>query len=264
MDNPSLRGYTSRMGETKAEKLTIHIDGNTSPESIGAGELGELLQAIEASILSIAKRQSSDALPDQKLSLVSIESGSVSLAFASPAPFIPAVQMLGSRLASGDLTDLPEACRRAVIKIGKWCRDRALTIDYRLAERTIASVSPALDLRLEAAPRLKGQTALTGRVHSVGGERPAFKLRLANGELQACSCSEELARIAGKQLYRSIEVEGFAETNMSTGQAASFEAVALKPIEHKVTDAVNSIRERFGEYFDAIDVDEFMNEMRGD
>jgi hypothetical protein len=252
------------MGEAKAEKLTIHITGKTSPESLGAGELGELLQSIEASILSIAKRQSPAGLLEQKLSLVSIGSGSVSLAFASPAPYTPAVELLGSSLASGDITDLPEACRRAVVRIGKWCRDRSLTIDYRLAERIIASISPSLETRLESAPRLKGKTALTGKVHSVGGEKPSFKLRLASDELQACSCSDELARLAGKQLYCRIEVEGFAETNMSTGQIASFEAVALRPIERKVTDAVNSIRERFGEYFNTIDVDQFMKEMRGD
>jgi len=252
------------MGDTTADKLTIHITGGASPEKIGAGELGTLLQALEQSVTAIAQRDDPDTSSETKFALLSIDAGSVKLAFSIPSSYSPSISLLCSRFASGDISDLPEKCRRAVMSLGKWCRDRSFTIDWLLGETWIGSISPALDFRFEAAPQLRGSAALVGTIRTVGGEKPSFRLRLSGGDLLACSCGEDLARQAGKYLYRRVSVEGFARNNMLTAEIASFEATAIALAERKLGAAFDSIRERFGSAFDAVDVDRFMSQVRGE
>jgi hypothetical protein len=247
-----------------AETLTIHITGGASPEQIGAGELGELLQAFEQSVLTIAQRDAPESAAKTKLSLVSVAGGSLTLAFSVPEPLFPAITLLGSRLVSGDISDLPEKCRRAIVALATWCRNRSLNMDWLLGKTPIGSITPFLDLTFEAAPHLRGSAVLSGTIRTVGGERPSFMLRIASGDLLSCSCTEELARFAGKYLYRRVTVEGFAKNNILTGEIAAFEATALMLAEKKLSEAFDSIRERFGNAFDAVDVEGFMKQVRGD
>ncbi len=253
------------MGETKAEKLTIHITGETSPELMGVGDLAELLQALEQSILSIVQRDSSEAVGAEKMALVAIGAGSINLAFLLPLSYLPSVSLLGSRIGTGDISDLPDRSRRAVLSLSRWCRMRALTVDVQVGASRIASITPDLELKFEEAPHIRGTTELYGKVHSVmGGDRPSFKLRLLAGDLLSCACSEELARQAGKYLYRKVKAVGIAKNNVSTGEISSFEATALALAEHKVSEAFEAIRKEYGSVFDSLDVDQFMKQVRGD
>ena len=59
-------------------------------------------------------------------------------------------------------------------------------------------------------------------------------------------------------------MEGFARNNMLTAEIASFEATAIALAERKLGAAFDSIRERFGSAFDAVDVDRFMSQVRGE
>jgi hypothetical protein len=265
IDNPRERGYTLVMGETKADKLTIHITGETSPELMGAGELAEFLQALEQSILSIVQRDSPEAAVKDKLALVAIGAGSVNLAFSLPPSYSPSVALLGSRMATGDISDLPDRSRKAVLSLSRWCRSRALTVDMQVGASKIASITPDLELRFETAPHIRGTAELYGKMHSVmGGDRPSFKLRLPAGELLACACGEGLARQAGKYLYRKVKAEGYAKNNVATGEICSFEATALELAEHKVSVAFEAIRNEYGSVFDSLDVGQFMKQVRGD
>ena len=51
---------------------------------------------------------------------------------------------------------------------------------------------------------------------------------------------------------------------MLTAEIASFEATAIALAERKLGAAFDSIRERFGSAFDAVDVDRFMSQVRGE
>jgi hypothetical protein len=253
------------MGETKAEKLTIHITGETAPELMGAGDLAELLQSLEQSVMPIVQRDSPQIPAESKLALVSIGAGSINLGFSYPAAYSKAFTLLGAKIDSGDISDLPERSRRGVIGLGKWCRARSLSLDMNIGASKIASVTPELELRFETAPRILGTTELFGKVHSVvGGEKPSFKLRLTAGDLLSCSCGEDLARHAGRYLYRKVKVEGRAANNIATGEICAFEATAIALAEHKVSEAFEDIRKEYGSVFDALNVDEFMKQVRGD
>jgi hypothetical protein len=245
------------------DTLTIHITGGATPAQLGAGELGKLLQSLEQSVLALVQRDAPEALSEQKLALVAIAGGSVTLDFALPSSYAPSIFLLGSRFSTGNISDLPEKCRQAVLWLGKWCRSHALSLEWLLGGNTVGSITPSLDLVFEAAPQLRGNAELSGSIHSVGGERPSFKLRMATGELLICSCGEELAQQAGKYLYRKVLVEGIARNNVLTGEIASFEANAVSLAERKLSEAFAAIREQFGSAFDAVNVDEFMNRVRG-
>jgi hypothetical protein len=264
MDSGKTYRYTKEMEDIPADTLTIHITGGASPETVGAGELGELLLSLEQSVFSIAQRDDPDSPESGRLALVGISAGTLSLALSVPKPLLPAITLLCSRFVSGDISDLPEKCRRAIISLGKWCRARSYNMDWLLGKTLIGSITPSLDLRFEASPQLRGSAVLSGEVHSVGGERPSFKLRLASGELLVCACGDGLARLAGKYLYRKVTIEGFARNNILTGEIASFEATAISLTERKLSEAFDSIREQFGSDFDAVDVDGFMNKVRGE
>ena len=245
MDIPSGPRYTRGMGETKAEKLTIHVTGETSPELMGAGDLAEFLKSLEQSILPIVQRDSPEAPAGAKLALVAISAGSVNLAFSLPGDYSKAVFLLGARVTAGDISDLPDKSRRGVLGLGKWCRARLLSLDMDMGASRIASITPDLELKFEAAPHIRGTTELFGKMHSVvGGERPSFKLRLPAGDLLSCSCGEELARHAGKYLYRSVKIEGLARNNVATGEICAFEATAIVLAEHKVSGSFRGDTER--------------------
>ena len=215
-------------------------------------------------MLSLVLRDVPEAVSEHKLALVGIAGGSVTLDFALPSSYAPSITLLGSRFSTGNISDLPDKCRQAVLWLGKWCRSRALSLDWLLGGTRIGSITPSLDLTFEAAPQLRGNTELSGTMHSVGGERPSFKLRMATGELLVCSCGEELARQAGKYLYRKVLVEGKARNNVLTGEIASFEASTVNLAERKLSEAFAAIREQFGSAFDAVNVEEFMNQVRGE
>ncbi len=214
-------------------------------------------------MLALVQRDAPEAISERKLALVGIAGGSVTLEFAFPSSYAPSITLLGSRFNTGNISDLPDKCRQAVRWLGTWCRSRALSLEWLLGGTRVGSITPTLDLTFEAAPQLRGSTQLSGSIQSVGGERPSFKLRMATGELLICSCSEELAQQAGKYLYRKVLVEGIARNNVLTGEIASFEANAVNLAERKLSEAFAAIREQFGSAFDAVNVDEFMNRVRG-
>jgi hypothetical protein len=87
---------------------------------------------------------------------------------------------------------------------------------------------------------------------------------MAMGDLLVCTCGEELARQAGKYLYRKVIVEGVARNNVLTGEIASFEATTVSLAERKLSEAFSAIREQFGSAFDAVNVDQFMHQVRGE
>lgn len=205
-----------------------------------------------------------EAVPEHKVSLVSITDGSVTLGFALPPSFATSVTLLGSRFATGNISDLPDKSRQAVLWLGKWCRSHALILDWLLGENRVGSITPSLDLTFEASPQLRGSAVLSGTIRSAGGERPSFKLRIATGELLVCTCGEELARQAGKYLYRKVLVEGIARNNVLTWEISSFEASTVNLAERKLSEAFAAIQEQFGSTFDAVNLEQFMNQVRGE
>ncbi len=252
------------MERETAEKITIHITGDIAPDRLSAGELGELLNNLEDSIVPIVRRDSPSMDELGVMSLLAIETGSLSLAFSAPPAFVSPIRTLVSCFSIGDLSSLPEKSRRAVVWLSKWSRGRLFTLDWRIGAERIGSISPTLEVKFTEAPKLQGTTTLSGTVRSVGGERPSFKLRLAGGDLAVCTCDEDLARQCGKFLYRKVVVEGVAKNNILTGEMESFEASAVVLSERKLLSGIESIREKFGSVFDAIDPEAYMAQVRGD
>lgn len=200
------------------------------PETTSIAELVDILGKIDKGVRSlIAEDPASDE--HVALSLVSIESSSSVLAFATNRPFDveQAVDTLNTQLAARRIELLPRAAQELVAALEGWTRRRSASVAMIPESKGYDDVPwiTAGYVVPQPVPLVHGETVLEGILLRVGGKIPKIGLLIDGAGLLPCNASTDLARQAGRLLYQRIALEGEAVWDASSWLLVSFTANAI-------------------------------------
>jgi hypothetical protein len=241
--------------------------GNIRPELVRAADLGDVLRAVEEILESVALAE--QLLPDALLltSLTSIRSSSVDLLFA---PSNPSAGFQAWKVATGVIDArafqrLPRRATRGVRRIVDFTKTYDCVSEFRVStsDYVLATLTP--ELIVADAPLIKGETVLYGQVIRVGGRKP--KVLIAASDHSGTSSwqvNQEIARTLGSRLYTDIAVAGMATWNAETLKLEAFQITELLSYRKMpITEAFKQLSDKYGQYFDKLDPDEFIASVRG-
>lgn len=238
----------------------IHIDGEINPTTLDAGDLATILGAWSDAIRSAGKQRN---LPSEaaRFSVSGIVDGSVGM----PLTFSTseATELLIGELqnwAKSRLVDIPRGMRGSISTLRNICHRLNVSTWIGSPSGVKAVVEPD-DAVIPA--RVAGETTLYGEVVRTGGEQPAIRIDTIYGTVTCANVSEELARVAAHQLYRSVRITGHAEWNVEDLELAQFDLKTLEPVF--LADPITTIAELSEKYGERLsgDSDSILRELRG-
>lgn len=242
--------------------------GDIRPEIVRASDLADVLRAIDELVGSVALNEALTRDPLFLTSLTLVEESSLKLHFtpSDGQAGREAWGLISRSVEQQSYRRLPHRATRALRRVVEFTQTYNCESELRLPEtdQVLARITPSMIVA--DAPLIRGETTLYGQVLRVGGRRP--KVLIAshdNSGTVACDVNQDIARVLGGRLYTDIAVSGMAIWNAETLRIESFEIIELLPYQKTaLADALRRISERFGKYYDKIDVDEFMSSVRGD
>jgi len=238
----------------------IHIDGDVSPDSLDAGDLAAILGAWADAIRSAGAQRK---LPPEiaRFSVSNVEEGSVGLSLTFQTR--DAAALLVEEVhnwTSSRLLDIPRGIRGSISTLRSVCH--RLNVSTWIGSPS--GVKAVVEPNDAVVPvQIAGETTLYGEVVRVGGEQPAIRIDTVYGTVTCTNVSEEIARVAARQLYQSVTVTGHAEWNAETLQLAQFDLKSLEPVF--LADPMATISELADKYGDRLsgDSDSILRELRG-
>jgi len=246
------------MADTHADALQLRIIGDIEPLRLRAHDLGEIISSYEDALAAVVARRHPTLKPETiTVGLVSVDEGSVALAFDAPLPeFVyPAALEVTRAIASQAWADLPLRAVKPIRKIVQFLRQRNLTAQFHtVVGADAASAVITKDTNIPPAVTLYGQTEIIAEVKRVGGKEPRAMLETLQGDTLYCVTTAEIAKQLGNYLYQQVRVSGAAEWDFETLALAEFEIAAVLPYQRtSPTKAFAAVREQFGAHFDQID-----------
>lgn len=252
------------------EKIFFRFRGEKiQPSNIRAGELGDLLDAIEETIAQAVISQYPRLTKDNLvIGLAAINAGSLDLQFTTALPevVIPTYERMARALHENEINAFPVDIYEPFGKILHFARKQNSQIDLDILKNgqrlTLATISP--DFVLPEAAFITGETTLYGELVRVGGVEPKAEIKTISGKTYFCPFSKDLAPALGKLLYRQISVTGIAKWNALTYEIKQFNIVSLNDYQpESLTQTFTELREQFGDYFNDIDdVNAYVSSLR--
>lgn len=236
-----------------------------SPETTRLGELADVLKHLDAALAAMV----GDGDDEEVLvSLVKIAPGSNRLQLLVAERAVPSYSALAKAVATRDYSRTPARAHGELHALSKRLEARGHALEFRPNRRLrvpAARISPRQPVPKPEPAFVEGDTVLYGRVILSGG-MPKVRVELVtdDGERVKCETDEKVARQLGARLYNVVGLEGVARWDSSDWRIVEFKVSRLVDFEDRpVNEAFAEMRERFGHHFDLVDVEAFVEELRG-
>ena len=152
--------------------------GDIAPQNIRAGEMAEILEAIEDMLASLVEKDNAVLTKDDLvIGLVNIKEGSVHLQFSSkyPEAVLPAFHEVSKSVNDNDFNALPHNAVKSLKNFSAFIRRKQCNAEFIARngtpkERVLAVLSP--DIKITSLEPLHGETVIYGKVIRVGGRDP--------------------------------------------------------------------------------------------
>ena len=258
------------MPQHNSIEIRLKGDGMT-PGLVRSRDLAQLIEAVEDMIAAEVAASHDDIKKEQiVIGLSDVVPGSVTLAFASSTEELtaPALERIAHSVETNDFYALPEDSIKSLKVLSKFSQAKNCTAEiYAVngSEKLLTAITP--ETRIQDYEPIRGETIIYGVVTRVGGaneESPTIQIRTIEGRLLYCTANRKNAKIAAQCLYQQIGLMGIAEWDIKTYEIKAFTVTEISNYEATpLSEAVESISQSYGEYFDAIDdVDSFVRELR--
>jgi hypothetical protein len=262
-----------------ANKHEIRFDlkgHNTRPDSIGMGDLGDLLKHLDAAIrtgVPPEQRVAHAKDPDPLVSLISIKEGNSSdMAMVVLDYGLPALGEITGAISSGDYTTINSRTHEELYNISKWTARRRVALEFEGDDRL--GISPATISRKHpvpppSAPKFKvdGVTTAWGYLLQAGGKKPRVALLFPDGEKVILTADEVIAKELGQRLYEDVGIEGVATWSVPGWRMVSFRATRVLDYQPQRTDLVQTFKDLAqaseGRWND-VDAESYVRELRGE
>ena len=241
------------------DTFQFHFTGtDLFPKNIRAGEIAELLEAIEdvvfGTVVADHPQLSKDSLV---VSLAQIQAGSLSLEFTSQLPEVvnPAFFRVSEAIAKRDFDGLPAGAIEPLRKIVRFIKDydgQADLIFVNGKPEVLASLTA--DIELPRAELISGETVIYGEIVRVGGVEPKVEIKTINERTLYCPFERELAARLGALLYHAVGLKGVAQWDSQTYELRGFTVQDITEYRRtSIIDAFAELSELAEKYYRDID-----------
>jgi len=249
-------------------QFTFVIDGEgVSPNTVDVRDLFDVVKNLEAALALTAKDSGADESDDLQFSLVDISSGSDTLTFALSDKMYKATSKIAHAVKTQDLTGIPITAHPRIYDLQR----KSVTSNWSLGFISNGNGIPDAVIRPDGGllkpARIEGQTTLYGKCDRPGGSNPpTARLRLLSGDWITVNLrNQQMAIDIGQRLYQVIGLEGVAKWNTEKWALESFKAQKITSYEETEARAAFSIlSESAGSFWDKVDPEEYVNEIRSD
>ncbi len=269
-------GERQMPGKPKLERTLIKLSGaDVAPETVRASDLAEFLIQLEKAILATVMNGKDFTLDapqqDLKVSLVSIEPGSESLAFALTSDVMSGVSLLSRAYYERNYSTIPLEAQQSLHEISKQAASQSWEVEFVENEQFNIPRAIISDDNPVPAPKVivaQGDTTIYGRLIRVGGVSPRAMLEMPDGRYLYIELAENMAvTLASKErLYKDVGIEGTATWRVDTWELIRFKANRItkyQPSKHNIVTTFEDLAEAAGDRWIGIDVEQLIAEMRG-
>ena len=162
-----------------AENTLLEIrfaGGGVFPENIRAGEMAEILNAVEDTLSAVVEKEHPKITKEELLvGLVGIRKGSVHLQFSSQLPEValPAFVKVAKSIKTKNFDDLPNNAIKSLQNFSTFVKRKNCDAEFITRNgkvKVLATFTP--DIQIASFGSLRGDTTLYGQVVRVGGRDP--------------------------------------------------------------------------------------------
>jgi hypothetical protein len=256
------------------KQITFTIEGSgVSPQSLPLGELLLMLDNLFGATVATAKGEfpsvSAQSLP---ISLTEIQPGSATMVFEADSVAHISITNIIYALEGDEerAKKVPQTARARIeriqqrVKARNWRATLAASDNGDWREATIAP-----DTILFAEPVTKGTTTLLAYIIRVGGEfKRTATLKFADlSHITARVATRELTEQLGEMLYDYVELHGEAEWYSRNWLLKSFRVTGVGSYRESTSQplkALQDLQDVSGGFWDSIDVNEYLRELRSE
>jgi hypothetical protein len=246
--------------------------GDVSPRNVKAGDIADVIKAVEGMIESVIFKQRQVTLPKETpiVCLTRIDdAASIRLDFTSTVPqhVFPAFQTIATAINTGEFKDLPRASLNALEVLQQFTLKRNCVAKFvRRNGKTDVIAEITASTHIERGQSFKGETVLYGEIIRVGGREPAVMLQTFDGQVIFCKVPKDIALKLGEKLYRAVGLRGIAQWDAGTSSLEDFHVTHITAFEDRpIAEAMKDIAEIARRYYDDVtDADEYVSSIRGE
>lgn len=253
---------------TSKRKLTFRIEGDgVAPETVRLKDLYEILSLVEQTFASTAKGAGAKNSDDLSISLVEIRDGSERTTLAMSESMYAAANQVSESIANDQFESIPVQAQAGLRKLWNRAKKSDWTFEFLPSDNGLTSSSITPDHEILRPGEVSGRTTLYGRCDRVGGAKvPTAWLTLISGETFVVALKDkQLAKKLGDRLYEIVGLEGEATWDLDDWKLNKFRAININ--EYQDTDIVSAFENlaaQSGNYWDEIDPNEYVAELRAD
>lgn len=234
---------------------------NISPKSFGAKELGKLLIQMEDSIVSIVKdRYLEEDIEDIKISLVSIENKSESLAFdyGDNKNVRESVELFGRAIDSDRIIHLPKEAKNGVKLIYDYTKKKNCNTEFKHGKETLSKINPESKFIKDDNLMIEINSTIYGVLEKVGDDEPKIWVKLNDDKLYTVQVkNKDIAASLATKLYQVIAFDGKKKINTLTNEINSikFEKI-IDYTPHNAAKTFREIQSISSNFWDELDTQE--------
>lgn len=240
-----------------------------SPGQVKSKEIADLIKSVEEMVSEFIANDPDISKQDIVVGIDKIESGSLSLQFASnyEEQTLRAFRNIGSFVKNKGETGLfSVALLKPLERIRKFTEDYECAAELREVRgkrELLGIIYP--DFSPPERMSFSGETTLYGTIVRVGGTRkPTIELKTIDEKSIRCDLDRNLAIKAASRLYEEVGLEGVATWDAETLELQRFNVIAIMDYQRvPLTEAFDRLSRSVGDSFARIgDVDEFVKKIR--
>lgn len=238
------------------------------PGNVRSKDLAEVIDSVEDMIASLIEREYPEiSKEDVIVGLVALKEGSVRLQFASQLPNLvrPAYARLAQSVQKEDYTGLPSSSLDSLKKITSFSRRKNCELEFWThngKSEMLATIKP--NTLIQPIPLIAGPTTIYGEVIRVGGKHPRAVIQLESTVTVSCTLDISLAKQLAMRLYTWVGLYGTGKWNAKDFKLDDFNIERILDYEDApITNAMSELSKLIGGYFDDIDPEQYVAELRG-
>jgi len=251
--------------------LQLKFEGNgIKPNAVKPSEIGTLIQEFEKALLGVVKIENPAIDTNSVLfTFESIEDKSIGLLFNSDNPIIPkeiqnlivaSYISLGASVANNDFSSLDNDTISAIRSIAKFSKTHDCNGHFIHNGKTLGSVTPKSDIKLNKPQYLKGDTTIFGELVDAGGDNPNIHIKINDSYSVIIETDKPKTKELASRLYDYVGLKGFAKWDVITSKIIEFKLYeVLDYAPGNITDTFDELKNLSSGYWDNFNTDEEIN-----
>jgi hypothetical protein len=259
------------MDDVTREYFEVNFKDNKDvrPETVKAGDIADILTAIEAMVEFKVSKTIQQVKKDQVIiGFTNIRASSVDLQFYSPykSAAKDSFEELGQAINTNNFSKLSIPSFKAGAIVSAFARKYKCDAEFihQNSKRIVlAKITP--NTKVERPSTLKGETTVYAKVVRVGGKEPKVEIETVDGFTLFCEAPIEIVTRLGGKLYQVVGLIGIAKWDYGLNNIEEFSIKDVTDYQRipfkQAIDELSKITKEY--YSDISDVKQYVSDLRG-